>query len=125
MTDYKLGSGKIVGVHRMRKIRGIITINSITFEPDLLLIVKDQDGNLINKIKAGPINPYKNPKYTPAELHKIEMCNRVLKENNISEMTEEEVEYMLTPWLNRTDDLTPEEFQRLAGFTVEKIINYI
>ena len=52
------------------------------------------------------------------------MCNRVLKEHNMSEMSEEEVKCMLTPVLNATDKLSSEEFQQLAGFTVEKTITY-
>ena len=108
----------------MRKIIPWITLNHETFEPDLLLIVKDQNGNLIDKIKVGPITPYKKCNYTSEELHKIEMCNRVLKEHNMSEMSEEEVKCILTPVLNATDELSSEEFQQLAGFTVEKTITY-
>lgn len=108
----------------MRKIRPWITINYQTFEPELSLIVKDQDGALIANIKAGSVTPYKKSNYTPEELHKIEMCNQVLKEKNMSEMTEEEIKYMLTPVLNKTDNLTVDEVQKLSGFTVEKKITY-
>lgn len=69
---------------------------------------------------------YKMPKkYILEELDniKIKMCNQTLKENNMSEMTEEEVKYMLTPLLNRTDNLTSEEFQQLAGVTIEETVN--
>ena len=107
----------------MRKIKPWIVLDPLTFTPVVYFVVKDQDGTLIEKIKAGLITSYDtsftlSKEYTPEELDniKIEMCNQTLKEKNMSEMTDEEVEYMLTtPWLNRTDNLTPVEFQQLAG----------
>lgn len=103
----------------MRKIRPWIVTNYLTAEPVLKLIVKNQDGNLIDNINSGTLTPLKS-KYTPEELNsiKIEMCNRSLKERNMNEMTEEEIKYMLTPKIEKDDNLTVEEFQKLAGIII-------
>jgi hypothetical protein len=66
-------------------------------------------------------------KYTAADCRKIDQCNAALEQHDLLAMTEEENDWMLDPTGLRWKPViktSPEEFERLAGFTVEKTIKY-
>ena len=113
----------------MRKIIYNKHINPTTFKPIMQIILKDVDGNIITLCDE----PFKlflepEPKYSPEELEKINICNEYLAKNGHELMTEEEISYMLDPTgLSKLDDAvgTIEDLQKLAGFKVEKTIVYL
>jgi len=111
----------------MRKFTYAIVMDSNTFAPQVIIREKDEAGN-ITELLNKPVeqHPLSN-KYSTTEITKIDTVNKLLKERNEAELTEEEMDHLVDPLhLKQLEALvqTPEDMQQLAGFRVEKkIIN--
>lgn len=110
----------------MRKIIFKHIIDPKSFRPVVELLEKREDE--VVSLYRKELEVVKE-KYTKEEKEKIETCNSILKEKNLPELTEEEIEYMLDPsGINkRLKNLEKqmndaESLQKLAGFKVEKRI---
>lgn len=111
----------------MRKIILKRAIDPNSFKSIVELLEKHDDGS-VKSLHRKEFKPVKE-KYTKEEKEQIQICNSILKEENLPELTEEEIDYMLDPYGlkkrsknldKQMDDL--ENLQRLAGFKVEKKI---
>lgn len=107
----------------MRKIRLHTTVNADTFAPISMIVIKNEDGTKTVFKKEREFEP-RMLKYTDEQIATIKSINLLLKENNQAEMTPEEMDWAADPgaYIKRTNEMTEEELQALAGFKVEKII---
>jgi hypothetical protein len=74
-----------------------------------------------------PLEAKETSRYTPEEQETIDLCNKILADSGKSELSEEEIDYMLDPiGLKKLGDDerynidNQENLQKLAGFKVEK-----
>lgn len=107
----------------MRKVICTLSFDTEKFEPYQIIKVRDENGVITELLREEiPIE-----KYTLAELRKIDQCNAALRNHSMTEMTEEEIEFMLHPTggtKSEDEKVTEDELQRLAGFKVEKTVTY-
>lgn len=102
----------------MRKITSCTVLDNFA---QLKLIIRENGE--VTQIIGTP--KYNKLKYTAEQILAIRSYNEVLAQHNLPELTEEEEEYALDPLNSKAaNNTTPEEFQRLAGFTVLKEIRY-
>lgn len=120
----------------MRKVVCTMSIDTDTFAPILQVKMIPSEGMpaevlLKEPMKAIKPDPmiYRNKEYSVEEYEKIELCNKALIDNNYSELTTEEADFMLSrsdimkALSNYTNAaIPPNELQALAGFEVKKII---
>jgi hypothetical protein len=105
----------------MRKIhtgmQGRLSGDTIDFQ--FVIVVKQEDGttSMITDI-AKPLSA----KYTADELAMINAINVGLTTIYQPELSDEEIEYHIMHNMRGTNT-TPEDLQKLAGFTVEKVIH--
>ena len=100
----------------MRRITSVIVNDD--FEKIKLII---RDNGEIKQVIGKPKN--NKLKYTAEEILVINSYNEVLAQNNLPELTEEEEHYVIDPLNSKSLKNTPEELQRLAGFTVVKEVH--
>lgn len=120
----------------MRKVVCTMSIDTDTFAPILQVKMIPSEGmpaevllkEPMKAIKPAPMI-YRNKEYSVEEYEKIELCNKALIDNNYSELTTEEADFMLSrsdimkALSNYTNaDIPPDDLQALAGFKVKKII---
>jgi hypothetical protein len=113
----------------MRKITNQLGLDDFTFSPMIMIRMLEEDGTITELAKIDPFNKQtKLPsKYTLEDWRKIEQCNKLLVDRGLSEMTEEENDWMIDPTGLRWKpliDTKPEDLERLSGFVVEKTIKY-
>ena len=112
----------------MRKFILNTYIDTKTFNPMAHLVEKIETENVtIFQGKIDLVEP--KSKYTKEELKKINICNKILSEKGLEELTNDEIEFMLDPagMIKRLKSVEnqmkdPEVLQRMAGFKVEKKI---
>lgn len=120
----------------MRKVVCTMSIDTDTFAPILQVKMIPSEGmpaevllkEPMKAIKPAPMI-YRNKEYSVEEYEKIELCNKALIDNNYSELTTDEADFMLSrsdimkALSNYTNaDIPPDDLQALAGFKVKKII---
>lgn len=121
----------------MRRIMQTTGINPVSFTPTVKILMTEEDQvtkTILEKeltiIKPVPMI-YRNKEYSVADYARIELCNSALLDHNLAEMTTEEADFMLSRpdakmvIEKMNEDLEPESLQRLAGFSVEKIITQL
>lgn len=99
-------------------MRKITSVSVEDFEKIKLII---RDNGEITQVIGKPKN--NKLKHTAEEILAINSYNEVLTQNNLSELTEEEEQYAIDPLNGKSLKNTPEELQRLAGFTVVKEVH--
>tara|TARA_R110000851_G_scaffold214871_1_gene367546 strand:- start:292 stop:654 length:363 start_codon:yes stop_codon:yes gene_type:complete len=116
----------------MRKIVYHVIINPKTFQPEIVMQQKGDNGEVITLYHAHtvPIPPDEVPKYTANDLAKIGFCNKKLAEQGQDPLTDEESDFMLDPvafgekriaaLATEMEDL--EVLRRMAGCAMEKVV---
>jgi len=102
----------------MRKINIITSIDPKSYAPYMLLRIKDGDDRLEFKEEV----QLPASKYTSAEIRRIDACNMLLLKNGQSAMKDDETEFFIHPIVAKQP--SPEDLQKLSGFSVEKKITY-
>jgi hypothetical protein len=119
----------------MRKIIQTTGMSPESFTPTIKVIMMEENQpptTILEKelvVLKQPNMIYRNKEYSVEEYARIELCNSALISHNMPEMTADEADFMLSRADIRSavqkkmnEDLEPESLQRLAGFSVEKII---
>jgi hypothetical protein len=108
----------------MRKFAITTILDRNTFQTTQTIMERD-DAGVITELYSGPsLDVY--PKYTAAQLGKIDAVNSVLATKGEAPLTEAEIQFLIDPMHDASaEKLKAEDLQRLAGFTVEKKIVYL
>lgn len=114
----------------MRKIFQTIDFNKTSFQPEMVVRIKNDDGTVteLERIALEATADWTS-KYTAQQRERINACNTVLYKHGMDPMNEEESDFMLDPngWQHRLEALEkemedPVKLQELSGFRVEKTI---
>lgn len=112
----------------MRKVANVIKYHPKTYEAVIEISMLAEDGSITELAKIPHTRDTVTlEKYTAADCRNIDQCNAALVQHELPVMSEEENDWMLDPTGLRWKPViktSPEEFERLAGFTVEKTIKY-
>jgi len=89
------------------------------FKTDIFNATINNNGKIT---KCNPVS--KSDNFRKAEdVIKIQQCNRILAHNNEPLLTDAEADWMLDPLKNNIN-LETDDLQKLAGFEIDKSINY-
>ena len=106
----------------MRKITQQTVLDTVTFEPVVVLVVREEDGS--RKMFREKMQPVSSKYFQLSAEQRaiIESTNIILGHNGEAPIQDEEVYYLITGGLGDSADPSDAELQQLSGFEVVKTI---